>query len=75
MTIPTIGGIATKGEAFTKLLWHIDEAREMAAVIAHLHNTEGNKMDSLLAKGWLGVAELFLMVRRNVVKLGQGKLQ
>lgn len=74
MTIPTIGGVATKGEAFTKLLYHLDEARDMAAVISHLHNTEDSEMDKLLARGWIGIAELLKMQREHIVKMAQRKL-
>lgn len=73
--IPTIGGIATRGETFSKLLHHIREAQELAAVMAHLHNTEGNDMDKLLAKGWLGISELFARLAHQVTTLAMGKMQ
>ena len=71
----TIGGVVTRGETFTKLLHHLDEARDMAATLAHLHQTEGNKMDELLAKGWLGVAELLKIQRKHIVNLAKGAMQ
>lgn len=73
--IPTIGGVATRGEALTKLLYHLDECRNLAAVYAHLLNTEDNEMDRLLAKGWLGIAELFRIQRMKLVQMAQGKMQ
>lgn len=50
--------VPTRGDTFAKLLEHLRLAQEDAAMLAHLHNTEGNDMDKLLAKGWLGVSEL-----------------
>lgn len=68
MTIETIGGVATKGEAFAKLVHHLREAQEQAAVIGHLH-AEANQMDRLLAKGWLGVSEMLKMLVHNVTQM------
>lgn len=70
----TKGGIVTRSETFLKLLHHLDEARDCAAVIAHLHKTEDTNKDAVLAMGWLAVAELFKRVRLQVVDLAQGKL-
>ena len=74
MTIPTIGGVATRSESYTKLLHHLIECQELTAVMAHLHNTEDNKMDKLLAKGWLGMSELFKRMQGQVTELAMGKL-
>lgn len=74
MSIETIGGVATRGEAYAKLMHHIREAQEQAAVMAHLHNTEGNDMDKLLAQGWLGVSELFKMIAERVTKMAMKRL-
>lgn len=71
----TIGGVATRGEAYSKLIHHLREAQDQAAVLAHLHNTEDNHMDRLLAKGWLGIEEMLKMMVRNVTTLAQGRLQ
>jgi hypothetical protein len=73
--IESTGGVVTRGETFSKLLHHLDEARECASVMAHLHNTEGNDADTLLAKGWLGVAELFLRLRHQVTELATKRMQ
>ncbi len=74
MTIPTIGGVATRSESYTKLLHHLIECQELCAVMAHLHNTEDNNMDHLLAKGWLGMSELFKRIQHQVTELAMGKL-
>jgi hypothetical protein len=70
----TKGGLVTRSESYVKLLHHLDEARDMAAVIAHLHKTEDTRKDDVLAMGWLAVAELMKRVRDKVTELAQGKL-
>lgn len=72
---PTIGGVVTRGEAFTKILYHLDELQDLYAVMAHLLNTEDGHMDRLLAKGWLGMAELTKMQRHKIIEMTKGKLQ
>lgn len=71
----TIGGQVTRAEVYAKLLDHIREAQDCAALMAHLHNTEGNDMDKLLAKGWLGMSEMFKLTAHQVTMLAQNKLQ
>ena len=71
----TIGGQVTRGEAFSKLLHHLNEAADQAAVISHLHITEGSKMEELMAQGWKGVHEMLLLVRNTIVKMAQNKFQ
>lgn len=75
MTIPTFGGVPTRGETYTKLMHHLAEVQELCAVMSHLHNTEDNEMDKLLAKGWLGASELFKRLQWQIRELGKGKLQ
>lgn len=75
MPIETIGGQATRGETFSHLLHHLDEARECCAIMAHLHNTEGNDADKLLARGWLGIAELLQKMRHQVTQLAMKRMQ
>ena len=73
--LPTIGGVVTRGEVYAKLLYHVDEILDLTATMAHLHNTEGNDMDKLLARGWLGQHELFQRMRKQFTLLAQNKLQ
>ena len=73
--IETVGSQATRGETFANLLHHLDEARECCAVMAHLHNTEDSGVDALLAKCWLGIAELLLKMRAQVTKLAMKRMQ
>jgi len=71
----TLGGYVTRGEAFAKLIHHLDEAADQAAIISHLHNTEGLEMESLMAKGWLGVHQMLLMVRDKITTMAKDKFQ
>jgi len=66
----TIAGVPTRGEAFSKLLYHVREAQDQAAVLAHLHNTEGVK-DKALAKGWLKVSEMLKRFVDVVIEIAQ----
>ena len=72
---PTFGGHVTRAEAYTKLMHHIEEAQDMAAVLSHLHNTESSEMDLLMAKGWLGVSEMMKMIRWKITELAKNKFQ
>jgi hypothetical protein len=73
--IPTIGGQPTRGEAYAKLLHHLREAQNMAAVLSHLHNTEGNRADQLHAQGWLGIEELIRRMAGQITKLAMRSFQ
>lgn len=71
----TTGGVPTRGEAYTKLMWHLREAADQAAVLSHLHNTEDSELDKLVAKGWLGVHELLMRQVTQITKLAANKFQ
>jgi len=71
----TIGGQVTRSEVYAKLLDHVREAQDCAALMAHLHNTENNDMDKLLAKGWLAMSEMFKLTAHQVTELASNKLQ
>lgn len=71
----TIGGIATKDEAYRKLMHHLEEAQNQALVIGHLHNTEDDNMSKLMAKGWYGVGEMLQMTREQIRQLAMRRMQ
>jgi hypothetical protein len=73
--LPTIGGQVTRGEVFRKLTDHLRECQDLTATMAHLHNTEGNDMDKLLARGWLGVHEMIKLMTYQISELARNKLQ
>jgi hypothetical protein len=71
----TTGGTVTRGDAFSKLIHHLSEAADQAAVLSHLHNTEDSDMDKVIAKGWLGIHQLLLRTRTQITKLAMNKFQ
>jgi hypothetical protein len=70
----TIGGQVTRGECFMKMLDLIRQLRDQMLVMSHLHNTEGNKADELLAQGWRGMEELMQMIEKKLIALASNKL-
>lgn len=71
----TKGGVATSGEAFSKLLWHLDEAADQMAVLMHLERANANNNKSrALADGWFAMSEMFKLIRGRIVMLAKGKL-
>lgn len=71
----TIGGVATKDEAYRKLQHHLEEAQNQALVIGHFYNTEDDNMSKLLAKGWYGVGEMVEAMRRQIREIMMRKMQ
>ena len=71
----TTGGIPTRDGAYTKLMWHLSEAADQAAVLSHIYNTEDSDLDKLIAKGWLGVHHLLMMVIEKIRNLAATKFQ
>lgn len=65
----TLQGLPTQGLTYAKLLEHLRESQDCAAMMSHLLNTESNDADKLLAKGWLGVEELLKRLATQVTKL------
>ena len=70
----TKGGVVSRSDTYLKLIHHLDEARDCASVLAHLHQTEDTDKDRVLAMGWLAVAELLYRMRAKVTDLAMGKL-
>jgi hypothetical protein len=71
----TIGGVATKDEAYRKLMHHLEEAQNQALVIGHLYNTEDSNVDKLLAKGWYGVGEMLQHTREQIRQIAMNRMQ
>lgn len=72
MKYETIGGQVTQGETYMKMMDHLRELQECAAVMAHLANANDEK---LLAQGWLATTEMFKLVQSQVTKLATKGLQ
>lgn len=64
----------TRGEAYSKLMHHLRECQDQAAILAHLSNTEGSDKDKLMARGWLAISELFKATQHKVTELAMGRL-
>lgn len=71
----TIGGQVTRSEVYLKLLDHVREAQDCAALMSHLHNQEDSSVDKVLAKGWLGMSEMFKLAAFQITELAKNKLQ
>jgi hypothetical protein len=71
----TVGGQVTRGEVYLKLLDHVRECQDCAALMSHLHNTEGNDVDKVLAKGWLAMHEMFKLTAHQITLLASNKMQ
>lgn len=72
----TLMGVPTKGETFAKLIENLRHAQEEAAMMGHLINMQdGNHMDQLLAKGWIGISELLKKMVHDVTTLASRGLQ
>ena len=70
----TEGGVVTRGMTYAKMLDHLREARDCSYIIAHLHQTEGNDMDTLLAHGWLGIGEMLKLVENKITQMAMRKM-
>jgi len=70
----TKAGVPDRGATYAVLMDHIREAQKHAAILAHLHNTEGNDRDKLIAKGWLMIAEMFRRMQHQITQLAQGRI-
>ena len=75
MKYETFAGHVTRGETYAKILDLLDQLTDQCAVMAHLHNTESNDADKLLAKGWLGIVELMQRARHVITNLAARRLQ
>lgn len=64
--------IPTAGETYTKLMEHLRQAQEQAAMMAHLHNAQDNRE---LAKMWLKVSENFKLAQVSITHLAKRGLQ
>jgi hypothetical protein len=70
----TEGGVVTRGMTYAKMLDHLREARDCAYTLAHLHQTEGNEMDTLLAHGWRGVGEMLALIEAKITDMAMRKM-
>lgn len=67
--------VPTSGEEFSKLLHHLDEARNSASMLMHLYKAQGSPKDLALSQGWFMIAENFKLQRQYIVEMAKGKMQ
>lgn len=71
----TKAGQVTRGECYALIMDLLRQTQDQYCIMAHLHNTEGNDADKLLAKGWLGMAEITRLIQHKVTALAQNKIE
>lgn len=71
----TTAGYVTRGDTFAQINEKLIELQELFAVMGHLHNLQDNDGDHLLAKGWLGLAELTKRMQYQIIQLAKGHMQ
>lgn len=68
--------VPTAGEAFAKLIHHMDEAQSQAALLAHLHRAQANSgKDRALADGWIAISEMLKRQRYQMTEIAKGHIQ
>ena len=70
----TQAGMPTFSLLYSQLNEKLIECQEICTMMAHLRNADGGPMDNLLAKGWLGMSELFRRMQFQIIELGKKKL-
>lgn len=70
----TKAGLPDRGATYGVLMDHLRECQKHASLLAHLHNTEGNDRDKVIAKGWLLIAEMFRRVQHQITTLAMGRM-
>lgn len=70
---PTIGGRVTKAEAFAKMMHHLREAQDMAAVVGHLYLSEGDKLSEAMGKSWIVISELIKRMTNQIIQMAKGQ--
>ena len=71
----TTAGLPTHADNFSQMNELLIRLEELAAMEAHLYNTESTPKDQLLAKGWLHVVKAIQLMRHNIIQMAQGRLQ
>lgn len=75
MKYETKGGVVSRSETYMKLIEHLREAQDQAAMLGHLHNAESSDHDKAAARGWLMISEQMKRMVYVVTELAKGTLQ
>lgn len=70
----TSGGLPTRGLTYSKLLEHLREAQECAAMMGHLTKAEGTHSDDAIGDGWLTVSENLRRMQHIITMLATSRL-
>ena len=73
--IETRGGQPSRADTYAKLLHHLREAQNQAALMAHLHNTESSEHDKAATRGWLFIEDLIGKMCTQITTLAMGRLK
>lgn len=65
--------VPTRGETYAKLMEHLRQAEEAAAMMAHLFHAEAD--DRRMALQWLAISEGFKKMQHSVTQLAMGRMQ
>lgn len=71
----TTAGVPTTADCYTKLMHHMDEAADQAAVLSHLYNTEDDPQSKTRARMWLIAHERLRSIKETLRQLATGSLQ
>ena len=66
--------VPSRSEVFARMSELNREMISCAAMMAHLHNTEGGEKDKKIAIGWLMMSEMYKEIQKKIIFLGQGRL-
>lgn len=64
--------VPTRADTYDKLRYHVVQAQESAAMMAHLHGMEDNRKDQVRAKQWIEVSEHFKRMLKTLNALARG---
>lgn len=67
----TVGGQASEGETFSRLLEHLRLATEQAYTLGHLRKANG---DETIGQGFLAVGQMLELTVGNVTKLAMRRM-
>jgi hypothetical protein len=70
----TAAGLPSHSLIYSQIHEKLIEIQELCAMNAHLYNTEDGPIASLLAKGWLGMSDLFKMMQHRIIELAKAKM-
>jgi len=71
MKYETTCGMPTEGETYAKLMEHLRESQECAAMLAHLHRANDR---TVTANGWLAVSEHLRKMQFTITNIAVGKM-